>query len=490
MRNKLLIISILALILNACSKNFLDITPKTFVSSASFFQTESDFTQALNGAYSSLRNLYSDAYVMGEMRSDNTHYYYKYNDRGPQNVGKEDVSGFVDNSINAYSANKYYNCYLGISRVNAILGRITGSAISSTVKDEITGEAKFLRAFFYFELVQYYGDVPLHLTEVTAEGQTALPRTVKADVYKQITTDVNDAITKLPTTQTNKGRVTKGSAKTLLAYVYMTLKQYAQAQVQLTDVTGLGYSLLSDYASVFDTKNKNNKESIFEIQYQQGNQGQQSTWTYQFIPALADTKYITSITGNNQSFGGWNIPTDDLIATYENGDKRKDASIAMGYTDATGTFVTMPFVKKYLHTHSLFNNCDDDWMVYRYSDVLLLLAECLNEQSKATEALPYLNQVRNRAGLGNTTETNQAALRAIIAHERRVELAFENHRWLDLVRTGQAITVMNAFGAAMKLKHPDYLQARTYNVTDNLLIFPIPQNEITLNPALTQNPGY
>jgi len=490
MRNKILIVSILALMLNACSKDFLDINPKTFVSSASFFQTESDFTQALNGAYSALRNVYNDAYVMGEMRSDNTHYYYKYSDRGPQNVGKEDVSGFVDDAINQYSASKYYSCYLGISRTNAVIDRLTASTLSSAVKDKIAGEAKFLRAFYYFELVQYYGDVPLYLTEVSSEGQTVLPRSAKADVYKQIIADATEAISKLPATQTEKGRVTKGSAKTLLGYVYMTQKQYVLAQAQLTDVTGLGYSLLPDYGSIFDTKNKNNAESIFEVQYQQGNQGQQSGWTYQFIPGLLDTKVITGITGNNQTSGGWNIPTEDLLASYEAGDKRKDASIAMGYTNESGTFIAMPFIKKYLHAHSIFFNCDDDWMVYRYADVLLLLAESLNEQGKSSEALTHLNKVRSRAGLVNATETNQAALRIIIAHERRVELAFENHRWLDLVRTGQAITVMSAFGTKMKQLHSDYLLARTYNVTENRLIFPIPQNEITLNPALTQNPGY
>ena len=486
----IIICGILLLGSTSCSDDFLDVSPDTFVSSSEFYKTEESFTQALNGAYESLRNIYSNGYVMGEMRSDNTHYIYKQNDRGDQNVEKEDIDGFVDDPLNTYTEQKYVACYNGISRTNIILDRIENADFSDDAKTEIIGETKFLRAFYYFELVQYFGGVPLYLHEVTTQDETALPRASKEDVYAQILEDAEDALAKLPETQTEKGRVTKGSANTLLGYVYMTLENYLAAESYLKAVVSSErYELVPDYADIFDPTNKNNEESIFEVQYQQGNQDQESNWTYQFIPALTNTVVITGVVGNNGLIGGWNTPTEDLMNSYEEGDLRKEASIADGYTDEDGNFVSVYFVKKYLHAHQNYNNTDDDWPVYRYADVLLLLAECLNEEGEPADALHYLNQVRNRAGLDDVSTTDQSEMRGVIAHERRVELAFENHRWLDLVRTGMAVEVMNAFGVKMKQKYK-YLLARTYQVNANKLIFPIPQTEITLNDQLQQNPGY
>jgi len=489
-KTNIAILSAFLLFLSSCSEDFLDCQPITFVSSDQFYATEDNFTQALNGAYSSLRGIFDSGYIMGEMRSDNTHYNYKENDRGLQNVDKEDIDGFVDDPTNRYTSTKYVACYKGISRVNVILDRIKAANFGDDAKNEIIGEAKFLRAFYYFELVQYFGGVPLHLNEVTKQSEAYLPRSTVDEVYAQIIEDAKDAVSKLPLIQATKGRVTKGSANTLLGYVYMTLKDYSTAETYLKSVVSSGtYELLPNYADIFSTSNKNNKESIFEVQYMQGTQGINSSWTYQFIPALSNTAVITGVVGNNGIIGGWNTPTNDLINSYETGDLRKDASIAFGYTDASGIFIASPFVKKYNHAHTIYNNTDDDWMVYRYADVLLLLAECLNDQSKSAEALPYLNQVRNRAGLGNVTVTDKSQLDEIIAHERRVELAFENHRWLDLVRTGKAIEVMNAAGDVMKQEH-SYLLARTYQVNEDKFIFPIPQTELTLNSLLEQNPGY
>jgi tetratricopeptide (TPR) repeat protein len=488
MKTKIKIIGLIVL-MSSCNEDFLDLKPQTFVSSTTFFITENDYRQAVSGAYSSLRELYNNAYVMGEMRSDNTHYYLKASDRGQQNLEKEYISAFIDDPNNRYSAEKYFTCYQGISRCNAILDRIDKSSISEDVKAGLTGETKFLRAFYYFELVQYFGGVPLYLNEITDQAGTALPRASKEEVYAQIIADATAAANQLPTVQAEKGRATVGSAKTLLGYVYCTLKQYSEAEQALREVTTLGYILLPNYGDNFKTANKNSSESIFEVQYKEGTQQLQSSWTYQFIPSLLDTKVITGVSGNNQAIGGWNIPSDDLLAVYEPNDLRKAASIADGYTNSDGVFVPMPYTTKYLNPHAVFNNTDDNWIVYRYADVLLLLAETLNEQSKSSEALPFLNQVRERAGLASVTETNQGALRDIILKERRVELAFENHRWLDLVRTGKAIEVMTAYGDQMKQMF-SYLLPRTYEVTEDKLLFPIPQSELVLNPDLVQNSGY
>ncbi|MDN3581414.1 RagB/SusD family nutrient uptake outer membrane protein [Mucilaginibacter flavus] len=489
MRIRILLAAVLALSLSACKKSFIELAPKTAVTEATYFKTADDYTQAVVGAYVPLRSIYSDAYVMGEMRSDNATYFASPGLQGGQFSDKWNISGFLDITINMNGMNKYASCYVGIARTNAILDRIDNSTIDAAVKANLKGQAQFLRSFYYFELVQYFGGVPLHLKEVTSVAEASLPRSSVNDVYKQIIADATSAAGLLPAKQTTVGMVTKGSAKTLLGYVYMTLKQYPAAETSLTDVTSLGYSLLPDYASVFASRNT--AESIFEVQYLEGPQGQQSNFAFQFAPNISNVKNILGVSGDNKTTGGWNKPTPDLIAAYEAGDTRKNASIAFSYVDGDGNTVNDTYCKKYTHgPYATFNNTGDDWIVYRYADVLLLLAECLNEEGKSAQAIPYLNQVRVRAGLAVTTAASQVGLRAAIAKERRVELAFENHRWLDLVRTGQAINTMTAFGVKIKQAQP-YLPSSAYlNITQNRLIFPIPQSEIDINSKLTQNPGY
>ncbi|MBD1393390.1 RagB/SusD family nutrient uptake outer membrane protein [Mucilaginibacter glaciei] len=489
MRTRILLAGVLALSLSACKKSFIELVPKTTVTEATFFRTADDYTQAVVGSYVPLRSITNDAYVMGEMRSDNATYFASPGLQGGQFSDKWNISGFLDIAINMNGTNKYASCYVGIARTNAILDRIDASTIDAAVKANLKGQAQFLRAYYYFELVQYFGGVPLHLKEVSSVAETALPRSSADDVYKQIIADATSAASLLPAKQTTLGMVTQGSAKTLLGYVYMTLKRYPEAETALTDVTKLGYSLVPNYANIFASRNT--AESIFEVQYLEGPQGQQGNFAFQFAPNISNVKNILGPSGDNKTTGGWNKPTPNLIAAYETGDTRKNASIGFSYIDGDGNTVTDTYCKKYTHgPYANFNNTGDDWIIYRYADVLLLLAECLNEQGKAGQAIPYLNQVRSRAGLAATIAANQADLRVAIAKERRVELAFENHRWLDLVRTGQAISVMTAFGATIKTQQP-YLPANAYtNITQNRLIFPLPQSELDINKQLTQNPGY
>jgi hypothetical protein len=182
----------------------------------------------------------------------------------------------------------------------------------------------------------------------------------------------------------------------------------------------------------------------------------------------------------------YNIPSPEIIAAYETGDKRKDASIAYA-VGANG--VTYPFIKKYLHPHSIPGISNDNWPVYRYAEVLLLLAEALNEQNKTGEALTFLDQVRTRAGLGSSTASGQADVRDAIANERRVELAFENKRWLDLVRTDKAASVIAAYGAKIKANPQAYYFPSGYAPVPAAfgtisLLFPYPTSEVALNPLL------
>jgi hypothetical protein len=429
---------------------------------------------------------------------------------------RENIADFMDDPSNNYSNNIYFSCFNGISRTNIILDRIDGGTLSDAAKNDIVGQAKFLRAFYFFKLVRYFGGVPLFVHEVTNAEQAFMPRSSADSVYTQIIADAQDAISKLanPVFASGKqnGQATKGSATILLAEVYMTLKKYPEAETLLNTLSGMGYDLLAKYSDVFSTANKNSKESLFEVQYLEGLQGgQQSQFIYYFLPRSTNTTVITGVKTNNSGIGGWNTPTQDMIDAYEADDTRKDASIAVAegtynasniftfsanksiinYTPAAGK-VGVPYIKKFLNPHTNPGNTNDNWPVYRYADALLLLAEALNEEGKPADALVPLNRVRARA-FGNTshniTVTDPNALRDIIAHERRVELAFENHRWHDLVRTGKAIEVMTAYGIKIKQQY-SYLSPASYQITPNRLLYPIPQSERDLNVALTQNPGY
>jgi len=512
MKRTLYILAFTAVFLTSCSDEFLNRVPESSVTSGNFYKTEAQFDQALVGAYASVRAAKGSiaSWTMGEMRSDNTHLEFNNTNRGGQYVEREDTDFFIDRNVSNTVADKYNTAYLGIGRVNNILDFVTPAGLSQQVSDRLVGQAKFLRALFYFDLVRYFGGVPLYVKAVQGAKDAYIPRSTVDEVYKVIVDDLKDAIAKLPApTFPQNGRATQGAARMLLADVYLVKKDFASAETELKSVLQMGYQLLPDYASVFALGNKNSRESIFEIQYQQGNQGQNSDFVYPFLPLASDVKILTGIASQNRQGGGWNTPTFEMIGTYETGDKRLEASIAVAegtgvvgdmFIEAVKTPVgykvpagkrAYPFIKKYLHPHSLEQNTDDNFPIYRYSDALLSMAEALNEQNKSAEALTYLNPVRVRAGLSTTTAVSQAALREVILHERRVEFAFENKRWLDLVRTGNAIDVMTKNGAYIKAVHAgeSYIPSTSYTVTQQKLLFPIPNREILIG-NLTQNPGY
>ncbi len=481
-------IAILILVMTSCKKSFLDLPSQTALTSGVYFKTQSDFQQAINAAYTPLRSIYAGsggAYVMGEMRSDNTTYKYNSNDRGT--VAPEYVKNFNEDANNSVLSQKWNNDYTIIARANQVLAPIDDVDFDNTVKNNIKGQAFFLRAFAYFDLAQYFGAVPLHVKPAGTLSETALPLTGVDSIYLQVIADATEAASLLPDKATQEaGRATSGAALTLLGNVYITQKNWALAESTLKQVTG--YSLLSDYAGVFDPTNKNNAESVFEVQYKEGTEGLNSYFFYTFLVqpiSAAEVSAVTGIPENDRTIEGFNIPTPDMIAAYEDGDLRKDASI--GYITAGG--VSYPYIKKYSHPHATTGNTNDNWPVYRYSEVLLFLAEALNEQNKTADALTYLNQVHAspRTGLSPVIVSSQADLRDAILQERRIELAFENKRWLDLVRSGTAVAVMTAYGAKVKANPQAYYfppgiapQPSSFNTIN--LLFPIPQSDASLNP--------
>jgi hypothetical protein len=261
-------------------------------------------------------------------------------------------------------------------------------------------------------------------------------------------------------------------------------------------VLSLGYSLVPNYADVFDPQKKNGPESVFEVQYQGGNDlGEWSSFIYTFAPRLS----AGAVTGWPQSTpGGWNIPTKDLIASYEAGDLRKAASVGLDFSSPI-TGQVIPYIKKYDHPHTIYGRTDDNWPVLRYSDVLLMLAESINEQGAPNaDAYNYLNQVRQRAGLPAVSGLNQQSFRDTLQHERRIELAFENWRWFDLKRTkipADLATFLNAYTAKEKADPTVGRQGIPYSTNDYVFdayeaLYPIPASEILINSKLTQNQGY
>ena len=482
----------------SCSKSLLEKTDPTRVGTETFFKDETELDQGVNGVYSQLQDITRGAFVYKEMPSDNTTLQINPQNRGGA-VGWETLEYATWNSGTGDMAGIWRNYYSTLYNVNNVLEKTANSDIAADIKAQTEGELKFLRAYLYFDLVRYFGDVVLVTQNVkTPDEAFDLIRSSQADVYTQIENDLKDALASLPGNQPAEktGRATKGAALCMLGEVYLTNKRYPDAVNTLKQVLSLGYSLMPSYADVFDPAKKNNAESIFEIQYQGDNDlGEWSSFEYSFAPYLSGD----AVTGYDVgTLGGQNIPTNDIIAAYEPGDLRKNVSLQTGYTK-NGVYNAIPYVSKYNHPHTIKGRTNDNWPVYRYADVLLMLAEAINEDDgNGAEALGYLNLVRTRAGLVALAGLDRAAFRTAVLHERRIELAFENHRWFDLKRTktpAELAAFMNAHGVREKAnptcdRGGVAFNAQDYVYTDNEYVFPIPASEILINSNLTQNSGY
>jgi len=502
MKTKVIATCLIGLGLAACTKN-LDVVPETSLSSATFFTQEADFKQAVNAAYVPLRTIYNNFdWLLGEMHSDNTYYYRNILFGATEQ--QENIADFSLPTANGVTTNtnvrdEYRNFYQIIARTNQVLVAIDKVEFDAASKANLKGQAQFLRAFSYFKLVQYFGKVPMHLTPVTNRQEAAAPLASVDEVYKQIESDAKAAAQGLlAKSKQEPGRVTSGTAKTLLANLYLVQKKWAEAEAMSKEViTSNEYSLMPNYADAFSgtNSNKNNAESVFEVQYQEGSSGYNGNLIYRFLPFPMTAAELQPITGTSNPQGlsgeGNNAPTPDIIAAYEAGDKRKDASIAyVTLSQSLRDNKVYPYIKKFAAPHAQHNNTGNNWPVYRFAEVLLFAAEALNEQGKGAEALQYINKVRDRAfgaGVSPIAATGQAQLRDIIAKERRVELAFENKRWNDLVRTGKAVEVITAYGNRVKANPQAYYYPAgavpPNNAFTNIdLVYGLPADEAALSP--------
>jgi hypothetical protein len=492
-------ILIIMFCLSSCSEDFLDKTDPSTLVASSFYETEAQVRQAVNGVYGQLQGIISSQWAYNEFVSDNTTLHFNVGDRG-QGPSLEAIEFWQMNSGTSNINNLYSSIYLTMVNINTTLSKLSDATLDDVLRKQYEGELKFMRGYYYFLLVQYFGEVVIITETLQVPSQAyAFERQPVDNVYELIYSDLNFAIANLPPNYNSAdvGRVTKGAALTLLGKVQLARKEYANAVATLNQVLPLGYSLLPNYADIFDPANKNHAESIFEVQFQGDNTaGEGSSFIYVFAPLFSSGAVINF---PGQSGAGWNIPSRDMIAAYEIGDLRKDVSLKEGYMNQSNEWVPVPFINKYNHPHTILGVTNDNWPVLRYADVLLMLAEAINEQSNPTaEAYDYLNAVRIRAGLTALSGLDQTSFRNAVLEERRVELAFENHRWFDLKRTktpAELATFLNAY-AAIEKSNPTTdrggipFSAGDYQFDEYEVLFPIPANEIRINPALTQNPGY
>lgn len=502
MKNKAIIgIIILGLFQSSCSEDFLNQTDPTKVGVDVFYKDEAQVKQALSGVYSQVQALTNTAYIFGEFQTDNTTIDLNPSDRGGAG-GWEAFEFSTVNSGNGEIANLWNGYYAALYNANLTLEKMVDATIADAPKKEIEGQLKFLRAYMYFNLVQYFGDVIIVTsTLATPDPAFDLVRSPQADVWALIEKDLKEAVALLPATYAaagDKGRATKGAALSLLGKTYLINKKYADVITTLKQVTSLNYALNANYADNFDPSpsKKNGIESVFEIQYQGDNDlGEWSAFEYVFAPRVSKGAVTGFSAGSN---GGRNVPTNDIIATYETGDLRKDISLKPSFT-LDGKVYPVPFVSKYNYPHTIVGRTNTNWPILRYADVLLMLAESINEQSGPTgEALGYVNQIRKRAGLTDLAGLDKTAFRTAVLKERRLELAFENQRWFDLKRTktpAEWATFMNAHGAVEKAK-PTVdrgnvpFNSTDYVYTESEYVLPIPAPQILINTKLTQNPGY
>jgi starch-binding outer membrane protein, SusD/RagB family len=451
--------------LTSCEEQLFQ-SPITSKELGKFLQNEIEVEEYVNAVYANLQAnaLYGrDFPALAETSSDNTYSEVPANDGG--NYGQLDL--FTTIPANSLTTDAWRESYRTIQRANVVLNRIDKITYAvATTKQARIGEMKFIRALLYFNLVRLYGDVPLVIEEtVDPNDYFGKGRAPSAQVYDQIKKDLTEAITALPETATQPGKVVKTAAQTLLAKVLLTQKNYAEAKTLLQAVVASGrHTLLLDPATVFAINNENNREIIFAVQFASGVNGntEGSTMFQQFAPS-----------GTVSGAKGHNLPTKSLYALYATTDKRRG-------TYLTATASGIPWGRK-LTQPTVITDGGSDVVILRYADVVLMLAEVENELGNTTAAAINLNLIRTRAGLANTTGTTQADLRAAIDLERRLELVNEGHRWFDLLRTGTAIQVMN-----------DWFKANNILVTITAkdLLMPIPQSQIDTDPAIKQNPGY
>jgi hypothetical protein len=496
--SSLLLVSLL--LLGSCKK-FVDYDPHDDfrITELDYLKSESDYRTMAISVYTPIQWL-NQAVPIGDIASDNS---VSGGENASDVLPLQQIDDYTLTPVNNQLTEMWQAAYEGINRANYLIQykdqNKAGETVSFAGKDALFGEVTFLRAYYYFHLVRFFGDVPLFTDKrLGLSDSKSLTRTAKEEVYKQIEADLNSSIAVLPATQVQKGKITKYAAQALLGKVFLYQNKFNEAAAMLDNVINSNaFSLVTDFKAMFLASGENGPESVFEIQY--SNTSPYYNWggvTRGQGNLSVQQCGIRGLNGSNDMpyAAGWstNLPTQNLANAYTAGDQRKAATILdiEAYKAANPSFNITYQVAPYKNT-GLYNqkylprkgetsgqvelNYDNNYRTIRYADVLLMAAEAYNRSSTPNDvkAQGYLNKVRERA-FGNATHNITAtgtALRQAIWDERRLELAMEGDRYFDLVRTGQAVGKINGFQAG---KHE---------------VFPIPQEEISIS-GLTQNPGY
>ncbi len=467
----------------SCSDDFIDVDPQE-TSSNTYFNNEAEYRSALIAAYDLLHSTYLNV-MLGEIASDNT---LAGGESATDVPGIQEIDDMIHTPVNQQLRDIWSWMYGGVNRANFILEFQDKTDFSG--KNIVLAEARFLRAYYYFELVKWFGDIPFVVDRRFVLGEEFdIDRTPKAEVYAQIEQDLIFASENLPYIQSQAGRATKGAAQALLGKAYLFQNKYTEAAAVLEDVIENGpYELLADYSTMFENDNENNIESVFEVQYTDEQGASFDCLQCSEGNVAVGFNGIRNYSGPLFESGfSFNVPVQEVVDAFEEGDLRKEVAIldidawaeSTGATFNTGYEHTGYFNRKYISRQGDLNTGDpnltnpNNYRAIRFADVLLMAAEALNKGGVSdTRAQDYLNRVRNRAGLSNVSLTGTNLTNAIY-QDRRVELVGEGHRFFDLVRTGRAAQEIDGF------------------VTGKHEVFPIPLIEIQLaGNRWEQNPMY
>ena len=475
LKSLLLIVPVLTLMVS-CGDDFTVLAPQSERNVENFYKTDTDFITAINGTYAGLAgdDAYGRAYALAlEMRADNF-----ANGGGATGLAESllRINHFTELTTAPEVEDTWAGGYEIIARANTILNRLDGATLDNpALGDRIQGEALFIRSLVYYNLAVIYGNIALQLDEVTSPEVEI--NQVSADViYDQIAGDLAQAESLLPASYGTDGigRATSGAAATLLGLVHLTNGNNSEAAEALRRVVNSGmYDLVEPYSELWGVSNENNVESIFEIQYRAGGTGTGSSFTEYFSPDF-------SISGG---VGGGNAPqtlTDDALEAFTEEDERFFGG-SFGYTTPDDPEAEPnEYLSKYDGAQFDAFDADNNFIVFRYADVLLMLAEALGE---SPEAYALMNQVRERAGLSTPVESLPGSFDEKLLLERRREFVGEFKRWPDLKRFGVAQSIM-----AEQLNEEES-PPNPYTESDIRLLYPIPQREIDSAPGeLEQNP--
>ncbi|MBC5863987.1 RagB/SusD family nutrient uptake outer membrane protein [Flavobacterium turcicum] len=484
----LLSVAVSSTLIVSCSDEFIDRPVQYSIDSENYFNSKSDYDNALIATYDILQSTYLNV-LLGEIASDNT---LAGGESQLDTPGFQQIDDMIHTPVNSNLKNLWDFMFAGVQRANYILE--FKDKTDFTGKNQVIAEARFLRAYFHFELVKWFGGIPMKGDARFSPGdEKSIKRSTPAEVYASIEADLIFASENLPVTATQKGRVTRGAALALLGKAYLYQSKFAPAATALERViNSSAYSLVANYNSIFEEAGENGVESVFEVQYTDtegaGFGCLQCSEGNVAVGFSGPRNYTGDLFSSGFSF---NVPTQKIVNAFEAGDNRKAVAIldieawaaSTGATFGKGYEHTGFFNRKYIPRKRRTNAQGDlnltnpnNYRAIRYADVLLMAAEALNRGNiDDAKARGYLNLVRRRAfgDLNHDISSSGAALTDFIWAERRVELAGEGHRFFDLVRTGKAAQEITGFTAN---KHE---------------LFPIPIEEIQFaNGNWAQNPGY